>query len=216
MMSNIEPATDDSIEQREDRFSQNKRWDKERAEFAEGGRRLLEDILTGETNELDLDRFSVTVELETILKQNNHLRLLRAASLAHQYWPRKFQGDTRQKFLKKIAAACQVDTRQLDAYTIVLGNEISYRERYGSAPLENLPKLSKYLPKLSRRKEAALSEGIELVALPSGSRAKHESWEYVELAEQGLNNRQIAEHLGDVTEASVRRGLREAHYKRAA
>ena len=107
---------------------------------------------------------------------------------------------------------------ELAAYTVVLGNEIRERERNGSGPLENLPTLSKpeHLPKLSTKEMAALSEGIELVALPSGSRAKHESWEYVELAEQDLNNRQIAEHLGDVSEASVRRGLKEAGYKRAA
>jgi hypothetical protein len=184
-------------------------------------RKDLEDVLTGEANELPLDYFSLVVELDIPGRQSDHLRLLRVANLALQYYGPGLSNvtpTTRQKLLKNIALACQVNPNELDAYVVVLGNEIRYREQNGSGPLENLPTLSKSenLPKLSTMEKTALSEGIELLALPSGSRAKHESWEYIELAEQGFNNRESAEILEDTTESSVRRGLKKGGYKRAA
>jgi hypothetical protein len=44
--------------------------------------------------------------------------------------------------------------------------------------------------------------------------AKYEPTVYIELAEKGYTNVDIADALGDVTEASVRRGLRKAGYVR--
>ena len=62
------------------------------------------------------------------------------------------------------------------------------------------------------RPEPALPEPR---ALPAARRLKHDPSEYVELAKQGLNNTQIARHLGDVSEATVRRGLEAAEYRRS-
>ena len=56
----------------------------------------------------------------------------------------------------------------------------------------------------------------EPLALVAGGRPKHHPSEYAALAERGLNNTQIASHLGDVSEASVRRGLAAAGYSRSA
>jgi hypothetical protein len=48
-----------------------------------------------------------------------------------------------------------------------------------------------------------------------GGKPKNDPYVYVDLAEQGLNNTEIADRLGDVSEAAVRRGLRKAGYVRA-
>jgi hypothetical protein len=101
----------------------------------------LESVLSGKESDLDTDAFMLAVESDTPLARADHERLLRTASLAIQYYRVNPGGDSQAKFLKKVAATCCVDPEDLKAYCLVLGNEIRYRERKGTSPLENLPKL---------------------------------------------------------------------------
>jgi hypothetical protein len=91
----------------------------------------------------------------------------------------------------------------------VLGREIRHREKTGCSPLNELPQLT------DAEEFAAIAHG-EPLALPPAARTKHDPSEYVALAEEGLNNTEIARALGDVSEASVRRGLAAAGYRRSA
>ena len=59
------------------------------------------------------------------------------------------------------------------------------------------------------------SNVLEAFAIEAPSRFKHDPSEYVALAEEGLNNTEIAKHFGDVSEATVRRGVASVGYKRS-
>lgn len=175
------------------------------AEMVEGRRRLLADVIDGRADEVDVGDLTLAVELDLPHAQSDHMRLLRAASLAIQYQREDPAGRPEAALRKRLALALGVDAAELEAYTLVLGREIRYREKTGSSPLSNLPRLVGAEPP-----EQSLPEPL---ALPAGRRSKHDPAEYVELAEQGLNNTQIARHLGDVSEAAVRRGLEAADYR---
>jgi hypothetical protein len=176
------------------------------AEMVEGRRRLLADVIDGRAEEVDVGDLTLAVELDVPQTQSDHMRLLRAASLAIQYQREDPAGRSEAALRKRLALVFGVDAAELGAYELVLGREIRYREKTGSSPLSNLPRLvGADLP------EPALPEPL---ALPAGRRSKRDPSEYVALAEEGLNNTEIARRLGDVSEASVRRGLSAAGYER--
>jgi hypothetical protein len=164
------------------------------------------DVVAGQVNEIDVDDLVLAVEVWGPLRQADHMRLVRVASLAIQYY-RMNPGHSERAFYKQFAAVCHVDPKELEAYVLVLQREIRYREKNGYSPLGDLPRLieSAQLPD---------PNVLEALALPAPSRFKHDPSEYVALAEQGLNNTEIAKHLGDVSEAAVRRGLAAVGYER--
>ena len=102
----------------------------------------IEALLAGESHDLSEDEFALLVELDTPLARGDHLRLMRVASLALQYY-RTNQTPNQREFIRKIAATCNVDPDDLKAYCLVLQNEVRYRERTGQPPLETLPRLTK-------------------------------------------------------------------------
>jgi len=165
----------------------------------------LEEVLRGEADEVGFDDLGMILEFHTPLAREDHLRLIRVASLALQYWERigKPRGQQRA-FMRKMAAACNVHPDSLASYVLVVSNEMAYRRRMNQSALENLPKLrASDVPKIE-----------EALALPAaGSQPKHDPEAYVELAETGLNNTEIAARM-DVSEAAVRRGLRKAGFQR--
>ena len=55
------------------------------AEMVEGRRRLVADVIDGRADEIDVDDLALAVELDVRLTHSDHMRLLRAASLAIQY-----------------------------------------------------------------------------------------------------------------------------------
>jgi hypothetical protein len=176
---------------------------------ADRGERLAR-VVAGEANEIDADDVMLAFEVDAPMMQNDHTRLIRAASLAIQYYRVNAGGRSERGFLRRAASVLQVDERALDAYVLVLQGEIRHREKTGSSPLSDLPRLTG---------ADELRESIdddEPLALPPVSRSRHEPSEYVALAEQGLNNTEIAKQLGDVSEASVRRGLAAVGYERSA
>lgn len=175
-------------------------------------RARLSRVLAGELNEVEEGDLAIAVELDTPLAQRDHARLLRAASLAIQYYRAQGCGRGVRPFLKRFAAALQVDAGDLEAYVLVLGREIRHREETGASPLNDLPRLT--TAEELADELAAITDG-ELLALPQAARTKHDPFEYVALAEEGLNNTEIANALGDVSEASVRRGLAAAGYTRS-
>jgi hypothetical protein len=175
---------------------------------ADRGVRLAR-VVAGEANEIDADDVLLAFEVDLPAMQNDHTRLIRAASLAIQYYRVDPAGRSERAFLRRAAAVLQVDERALDAYVLVLQREISHREKTGSSPLTDLPRLT-------GADELRESVDDPPLPLPPGSRSRHEPFEYVELAEQGLKNTEIATLLGDVSEASVRRGLAAAGYVRSA
>jgi hypothetical protein len=178
-------------------------------EAAASRRARLAAVLAGEENEIAASDLALALEIDLPLVQSDHTRLIRAASLAIQSYRVSPGGGTQRAFLKRAAAALQVDARELEAYALVLQREIRHREKTGSSPLADLPRLT-------GTDELAESPLGKPQALPPGGRAKRDPSEYVALAEQGLNNTEIAKLLGDVSEASVRRGLASAGYERPA
>ena len=164
-------------------------------------------VVAGEFNEVSVGDLALAVEIDTPLAQSDHTRLLRAASLAIQYYRVEDGGRSERVFLKRFAVALQVDARDLEAYVLVLGREIRHREKTGHSPLNELPRLT-------HTEELAAFAHEEPLALPPAARTKHDPYEYVALAEEGLNNTEITKALGDVSEASVRRGLAAAGYER--
>jgi hypothetical protein len=110
----------------------------ERAENAR--RHELEAVLSGESGQLDLTSFSLLVEMDSPLARGDHQRLLYAASLALDYYEERRTPNQRE-FIRKVAAACQVEESDLRAYCLVLGNEIRYRAKTGAEPLRMLPHL---------------------------------------------------------------------------
>ncbi len=179
------------------------------AELSQERRTRVADVIEGSSDEIELDELMLAVEVDAPRMRWDHVRLLRAASLAIQYYRENPMGHSERAFLRQFAAAVQVDADELSAYALVLQREIRHREKTGSSSLTDLPRLIK-------QQSSECEEFAEaLLALPSPTaRFKHDPSEYVELAEQGLNNTEIAKHLGDVSEASVRRGLASVGYKR--
>jgi hypothetical protein len=175
---------------------------------ADRGERLA-GVVAGDANDIDADDVMLAFEVDLPAMQNDHTRLIRAASLAIQYYRVNPAGRSERAFLRRAAAVLQVDAPALEAYVLVLQREIRYREKNGSGPLSDLPRLIG---------ADELSESVvdRPLALPPSSGPKHEPSEYVALAEQGLNNTEIARQLGDVSEASVRRGLAAVGYERPA
>lgn len=183
------------------------KMDELQRDIEEARRIRLESVLNGEASELPYDDFMLAVEVDTVRREHNHLRLIRAARLAMLYRPKRpITSRSRKEYVAHVAATCGVDARDLDAYIPVLGNEMRHRDRTGMSPLENLPTLT-------------WDDGVDVIpihetpALPHGSAPKHDPSVYVDLREQGYNNCEIAHMLGDVTEASVRRGLNKAGYR---
>jgi len=175
---------------------------------ADRGDRLAR-VVAGETNEIDADDVLLAFEVDVTAIQHDHTRLIRAASLAIQYYRVNAAGRSERAFLRRAAAVFQVDARALEAYVLVLQREIRHREMTGSSPLTDLPRLTR-----TDKLREPVADGP--LALPPSGSPKHDPSEYVALAEQGLNNTEIANALGDVSEASVRRGLAAAGYRRSA
>jgi hypothetical protein len=173
---------------------------------ADRGERLAR-VVAGETNEIDADDVLLAFEVDSPAMQNDHTRLIRAASLAIQYYQVNAAGRGERAFLRRAASVFQVEEQALEAYVLVLQREIRHREKTGSSPLADLPLLTR----ADELREPAVEGPL---ALPPSSSPKHDPSEYVALAEQGLNNTEIAKRLGDVSEASVRRGLAAAGYSR--
>lgn len=166
------------------------------------------DVIAGHADEIELDQLILAAELFCPQMQTDHMRLIRAASLAIQYLRENPWGHSQSEFYKRVARVFQVDAEALKSYVLVLEGEIRHRERTGSSPLSNLPRLIK------SAQEFEELDVREALALPPPMRFKHDPSEYVSLAEQGLNNTEIAKYLGDVSEAAVRRGLAAAGYER--
>lgn len=173
----------------------------------------LNRVVAGELNAVSVGDLALAVEIDTPLAQSDHTRLLRAASLVIQYYREEGGGRSERAFLKRFAAALHVDARDLEAYVLVLGREIRHREKTGCSPLNDLPRLTD--AEELEDELAAIAHG-EPLALAPAARTKHDPSEYVALAERGLNNIEVAKALGDVSEASVRRGLAAAGYTRSA
>jgi hypothetical protein len=176
--------------------------------LADNRRERLAEVLAGGLNEFDVDELMFMLDQDRLQFQNDHMRLLRAASLAIELYRRRYPGQPRRQFIKNFAAICQVDPDELEKYALVVDKEIKYREKTGSGRPDDLPRLTE------RQERKAPSLQSERKALPTTSRFKHDPSVYVTLAEQGLNNCEISRHLGDVSEASVRRGLAAAGYSR--
>ena len=176
-------------------------------ELAEGQMSRVSDVIAGKANEIDVDDVMFAVEFVTPLMRTDHMRLLRAASVAIQYYRVNPAGYSEPSFLKRVAATCQVDPEELSAYALVLQREIRYREKTGTSPLTDLPRLI-------NTEDYTASQILDMLPIAPPTRFKHDPSEYVELAEQGLNNTEIARCLGDVSEAAVRRGLAAAGYER--
>ena len=176
-------------------------------ELAEGRMSRVSDVIDGKADEIDVDDVIFAVDLVTPLTRSDHMRLLRAASVAIQYWSYlNPEGYPQPAFLKRVAAALQVDAAELGSYVLVLQREIRYREKTGESPLTSLPRLI-------NTEELAAPEIQDMLAIAPATRFKHDPSVYVELREQGLNNTEVARHLGDVSEAAVRRGLASLDYK---
>lgn len=176
-------------------------------ELTAGRMSRVSDVIDGEADEIDVGDVIFAVELVTPLTRSDHMRLLRAASVAIQYWSHLNPGGhhPRPAFLKRVAAALQVDAAELGSYVLVLEREIRYRETTGESPLTSLPRLVDTEPEAP--------EMQAMLAIAPATRFKHDPSVYVELREQGLNNSEISRHLGDVSESGVRRGLNSVGYK---
>jgi hypothetical protein len=177
------------------------------AQVVSSRRERLSDVLDGRANEFAADDLELAMRIDLALHQSDHARLIRAASLAIQY-RRVDRAGSERAFFRRASAVLQVDARELEAYVLVLQREIRHRERTGSSPLADLPVLT-------GANELEEQPADEPLALASEGRPKRDPSEYVALAEQGLNNTEIAKQLGDVSEASVRRGLAAAGYSRS-
>jgi hypothetical protein len=182
------------------------------ANLAEGRRAKLEAILAGETDAMSVDEFEFAVELDGPTRFEDHQRLIFAASLAIQYWRERPRG-TQKQFIRKVADTCGVNPSSLDAYITVLQGENRHRRKTGQAPLAHLPKLTTSAGEQGESKPVLLDQGEERPALPAARRTKHDPLVYVQLANEGLNNCAIAGVL-DVSEATVRRGLKAVGYIR--
>jgi hypothetical protein len=174
--------------------------------LADNRRERLAEVLAGELNEFDVDELMLMLDLDRPQFHNDHMRLLRAASLAVELYRRRYAGQSRRRFIKNFAAICQVEPDDLEKYALVVDKEIKHRQKTGSGPPDDLPRLTQ------RQEREAPSLQSERKALPTTSRFKHDPSVYVTLAEQGLNNCEISMHLADVSETSVRRGLTAAGY----
>ncbi len=100
------------------------------AAMAEDRRQSLEAVITGDANELDFDKFWWVVELGTPLMLSDHQRLQRAASLAIQYYRKNPAGHKQPKFMRMVAAACQVDAKELPEYVRLQQKENEYRKSH--------------------------------------------------------------------------------------
>ena len=181
------------------------------AQLSQERRGRVADVIDGTCDEIDVGELALAVEIDVPLMRWDHVRLLRAASLAIQYYGEIPTGHAQRALLRKFAEAGQVDVDELSAYILVLQREVRHRERTGSSPLTNLPRLIK---EWQSSEDEEFAEA--LLALPPATRFKHDPSEYVALREQGLNNTEIARHFGDVSEAAVRRGLASVDYPRSA
>ena len=108
---------------------------------ADARRQKIDAVLRGEINELDAGEFMLALEIDTPTMFHDHFRLLRAAKIALDYHDR-YPEASQRKYIQKVANALQVDAKSLDAYVLVLQNEIRYRRRTGQSPLETLPTLT--------------------------------------------------------------------------
>ncbi|HUG63799.1 MAG TPA: hypothetical protein VMK83_01140 [Gaiellaceae bacterium] len=92
--------------------------------------------------EIDADDVLLAFEVDVPAMQNDHSRLIRAASLAIQYQRVNAAGRSERAFLRRAAAVLRVDERALDAYVLVLQREIHHCEKTGSSPPTDLPRLT--------------------------------------------------------------------------
>ena len=168
----------------------------------------VEDVIAGRADEINVDELTLAIKVDSEILHNDRTRLLRAAGLAIQYYRENPMGLSQDAFLKRLARVFQVDLEAFRSYVLVLQYEIRHRQRTGPSPLGNLPRL------IASAERHEL-DAPELLELRPATRFKHHPSEYVTLAEQGLNNTEIAKHFGDVSEATVRRGLTAAGYRRS-
>ena len=75
------------------------------AEMVEGRRRLVADVVDGRADEVDLGDLTLAVELDVPHAQSDHMRLLRAASLAIQYQREEPAGRSEAALRKRLALA---------------------------------------------------------------------------------------------------------------
>lgn len=177
-------------------------------ELQEARLEQLEAVLNGMSLEIDATDLMLAIEADTTLRKFDHHRLIRAAALAVDYWKKHAsQNQPEKKFIEQFALACGADATALGSYCLVVGNEIRDRKKTGKSPLEALPSV------VDNARSGTIE--AETLALSRGSTPKHSPAVYVELWEQGLGPTAIADRLGDVSEASVRRGLKKAGIFRA-